>query len=158
MKKEIKIDKSYILPRDWWGARFLIGLALPLLYFLYLLFFNFVIPELSAGQKYNFEDIWSVSISTIFCLGIALILIYTAYRLLKKTTIHFTSEGVLVDNKKMIKWDDLINYKRSDDDIILLDYEDKIHRFYTGNLTYYINEDLNKILPEKLDKFEKNKK
>jgi energy-coupling factor transporter transmembrane protein EcfT len=143
-----KINKSYVLPRDWWSVKSFLGLLYPLVFVGLYKLFSIIISDISSGVKYTLQEIWSSFISMVFGLGVSVLLLWLVYRSFKKTTIQFTSEELLVDNKNKIKWDDLVGYKRDENSVTLLDYKDKPYRFYTGNLTYYVNEDLKKMIKE----------
>lgn len=149
-----KLNKSYVLPRDWLIAITLVTLFTPLL-ILFCKLCNLTVISISAAEKFTFQDIWGISIATIFFLFISFFLLKGVYRSIKKTTLQFTSEGFIVDDKKMIKWDDLIGYKRDDNSVTLIHYNDKPYRFYTGNLTYYVEEDLKKLIREIPEKSKK---
>jgi len=150
-----KIDKHYILPRDWWSVKSFLGLLYPLVFVGLYKLFSIIILDISSGVKYTLQEIWSGFISMVFVLCVSALLLWLVYRSLKKTTIQFTSEELLVDNKNKIKWDDLVGYKRDENSVTLLDYKDKPYRFYTGNLTYYVNEELKKMIKELPEKSKK---
>lgn len=147
-----KPNKSYILPRDWWSAKSFLWWLYPLLVVGLYKLFKFIMDDISTGVKYNIQEIWSIIISVVITLGTSLLILWLIYHSLKKTHIEFTKKELIVNSKKTIKWEDLIGYTRTDNSVTLIDYKDIPHRFYTGNLTYYVEEDLKKFtkeIPEK---------
>jgi hypothetical protein len=152
-ERQTPIGNSYTLPRDWWGAQSFVWWLYILLFFGLYKLFDFIRTDIAAGVKYGFQEIWSIFIAVALTLGVSALIIWLISRMLKKRTIVFTKEGLSVNNKETIKWDDLVGYKKNDKSVTLMDYKDVPHYFYTGdNLNYYVEESLKnfiKKIPEK---------